>query len=416
MDLYPREYYISHIRNGLKFVPIVILIGARQVGKSSIMKMVMNEDSVILDGQDIEHAELFQQYSTIENYLKINLDSGLSGTVFLDEFQYIPNISVIMKLLVDRNPDIKIVASGSSSLDILQNVRESLAGRVRIIEVFSLSFSEYLLFHDDNLFSLYSRYTLDTEFPVIDKRILLLFNEYLIFGGLPRAALANDSSDKMEILNDIYKTYLLKDVRSYIRNEDFVAFNKLLKILSSQTGNMINIHMLSNTIRLSYSRCEEYLAILQQMYIIKLLPPYVSNKRREITKMKKVFFLDTGLRNIIYNNFNSMEFRTDNGALFENYVYLELLKTSKRTFSYYYYRTKDGAEIDFIVNNNYSIIPVEVKYRNYDNPKRIRSLTSFCERENLPLSYIVNRNLTSAQNGMKYIPGPLVGRMDLSKA
>ena len=206
---------------------------------------------------------------------------------------------MVIKLLVDRNPDIKIVASGSSSLDILQNIRESLAGRVRIIKVFSLSFSEYLLFHDDNLFSLYSKYTTDTEFPVIDKRILLLFNDYMTFGGLPRAALANDSSDKMEILNDIYKTYLLKNVRSYIRNEDFVAFNKLLKILSSQTGNMINIHKLSDTIRLSYSRCEEYLSILQQMYIIKLLPPYLTNKRREIAKIKKVFSLDTGLHNII---------------------------------------------------------------------------------------------------------------------
>jgi len=414
MELIPRESYLSQINNGLKFVPIIVLIGARQVGKSSLLKMLASEESIIFDGQDIEHTELFQQYSTIENYLKINLNPDISGTIFIDEFQYITNISVILKLLVDRNPNLKIIVSGSSSLDIRQKVEESLAGRVRIIEVFSLSFQEYLLFKDKSLFLLYSRYSYDTELTIINKKILSLFNEYLIFGGLPRAALADKSVDKIEILDDIYKTYLLKDVRSYIRGEDFIAFNKLLKILASQIGNMLNIHKLSGTINLSYARCEEYLDILQQMYILRLLPPYVSNKRREITKMKKVFFLDIGLRNIIYNSFNDMEYRVDNGALFENYVYLELLKNTDKSFNFYYYRTKDGAEIDFIVNNHYSLIPIEVKFKNYDKPKKIRALSSFCERENLPLSYVVNRNLAYNYDGMVYVPGTLAGLLNLS--
>ena len=414
MNLIPRDSYLTQINNGLKYVPIIVLIGARQVGKSSILKMLTSKESIIFDGQDIEHSELFQQYSTIENYLKINLNTDISGTVFIDEFQYISNISVVLKLLVDRNPNLKIIVSGSSSLDIRQKVEESLAGRVRVIEVFSLSFKEYLLFKDKDLSLLYTKYLYDTEVAIINKNILSLYNEYLIFGGLPRAALADGSVDKIEILDDIYKTYLLKDVRSYIRGEDFIAFNKLLKVLSSQIGNMLNVHKLSDTISLSYARCEEYLDILQQMYIIRLLPPYVSNKRREITKMEKVFFLDIGLRNIVYNGFNDMEYRVDNGALFENYVYLELLKKTDKSYNFYYYRTKDGAEIDFIVNNHYSIIPIEVKFKNYTKAKKIRSLTSFCERENLPVSYVVNRNLAYNYDGTVYVPGSLVGLLNLS--
>ncbi len=414
MSLIPRDFYLKKISNALKFVPIIVLIGARQVGKSSILKMIAAKDSIIFDGQDVEHSELFQQYSTIENYLKINLNSDISGTIFIDEFQYIFNISVILKILVDRNPDLKIIVSGSSSLDIKQKVEESLAGRVRIIEVFSLSFHEYLLFKDKSLYLLYSRYSKDTKISIINKRIVSFYNEYLIFGGLPRAALADRAVDKIEILDDIYKTYLLKDVRSYIRGEDFIAFNKLLKLLSTQIGNMVNVHKLSDTINLSYARCEEYLDILQQMYIIRLLPPFVSNKRREITKMKKVFFLDIGLRNIIYNSFSDMEYRVDNGAIFENYVYLELLKKSDKSYEFHYYRTKDGAEIDFIVNNHYSIIPIEVKFKSYNNPKKIRSLTSFCERENLSLAYVVNRDLSYNYEGTFYVPGSLTGLLDLS--
>ncbi len=414
MSLIPRDIYLTKISNALKFVPIIVLIGARQVGKSSILKMIATKGSIIFDGQDIEHSELFQQYSTIENYLKINLNSEISGTIFIDEFQYIFNISVILKLLVDRNPDLKIIVSGSSSLDIKQKVEESLAGRVRIIEVFSLSFHEYLLFKDKSLYLLYSRYSQNTKISIINKRILSLFDEFLIFGGLPRAALADRAADKIGILDDIYKTYLLKDVRSYIRGEDFIAFNKLLKLLSTQIGNMLNVHKLSDTINLPYARCEEYLDILQQMYIIRLLPPFVSNKRREITKMKKVFFLETGLRNIIYNSFSDMEYRVDNGALFENYVYLELLKKSDKSYDFHYYRTKDGAEIDFIVNNHYSIIPIEVKFKSYNNPKRIRSLTGFCERENISLSYVVNKDLSYNYEETFYVPGSLTGLLNLS--
>ncbi|MCB1193793.1 MAG: DUF4143 domain-containing protein [Leptospiraceae bacterium] len=167
-----------------------------------------------------------------------------------------------------------------------------------------------------------------------------MLKEYLAFGGLPRVALAKKHQEKIELIDDIYKTYLLQDVRNFIKNQDTVQFNNLLKILSSQIGNMVNSNELSNTTQLSYTKCEEYIYLMEQMYIIKLITPFTTNKRREITKMKKLYFLDIGLRNMIYNSFNDIDIRVDNGSIFENFVFLELLKVLQKPNTIQYYRTK----------------------------------------------------------------------------
>jgi len=151
--------------------------------------------------------------------------------LFIDEFQYINNISTMLKLLVDEKTRLKIICSGSSSLNILQTVEESLAGRVRILPIYSLSFPEYIQFNDENLYAKYMKYPVDIDCKVIDKHIPILLNEYLLYGALPRVALAKAVQDKIELLNDIYQTYLLHDVRSFVRNEDFVGFNKMLNKL-----------------------------------------------------------------------------------------------------------------------------------------------------------------------------------------
>ena len=148
-----RIKYLERIKDAFKSVSIVTLIGARQVGKTSIMQMYQfSGNTLSINGQDPDIAALFSRFSDIEIYLKANLDSNLEGLVFLDEFQFIEGISSSLKLLTDTHPNLKFLCSGSSSLDILQQVKESLAGRVRVIEVLSLSFSEYLLFTNKKLY------------------------------------------------------------------------------------------------------------------------------------------------------------------------------------------------------------------------------------------------------------------------
>jgi uncharacterized protein len=157
-----RKFYLDKISSGFTVVPIVLLIGARQVGKTSLMRMFKYEgSSLFLNGQDPEISGLFQKLSQIEDYLKAYLNPDLAGLLLIDEFQFIPGISTMLKLLTDKNEGMKILCSGSSSLDIHQTVEESLAGRLRVIEVLSLSFEEYLKFTGEN----FIRYLIILSFP-----------------------------------------------------------------------------------------------------------------------------------------------------------------------------------------------------------------------------------------------------------
>ncbi len=412
-NLIIRDSYIKKIDTALKNVPIVILIGARQVGKTSILQMLEYKPYIFLNGQEPSTALLFDKQETIEEYLKINLNKKFEGYLIIDEFQYLNNISLILKLLSDKHKNLKIICSGSSSLDIHQKVSESLAGRVRLIRVYSLSFVEYLKFVDINLFKEYKKYNFQTKKEIINTKINIFFNDYLKYGGLPRIALEQNPGEKKELLNDIYETYLLKEIRSYVKNEDFVGFNKLLRLLSLQIGCLININALSNACNLSYLKTEEYIKLLEQMYICSLIEPFTSNKKKEITKMKKLYFLDIGLRNIIYRNFEDIEFRKDKGEVFENFIYLEFLKIKRNFDIINFYRTSDGTEVDFILQLDSKTYPVEVKFSNFDKPKSFKNLTSFMSNNKLKHSFVINKNFTydlKTEKGIiKFRPGVLIG-------
>lgn len=407
-----RKKYLDKIEDAFIVLPIVVLIGARQVGKTSLMKMFRIKTSKhFMNGQDPETADLFHKLSTIEAYLKVQLNEQLEGYLLLDEFQYIHGISTMMKLLTDKYDQLKILCTGSSSLDILKNVEESLAGRVRIIEVLSLSFEEYLLFKDDKLHKLFTNLSQDTESTSLTMPIETALDEYIMFGGLPRAALISNPDSKIEILDDIYKTYLLKDVRSYIANEHFVAFNKLLRILSAQIGNLVNISELSRSTGLTFKSCESYLELLEQMYIIKLIEPYYVNRSKVIVKMKKVYFCDLGLRNCIESNFNEPNLRPDNGALFENFVMLELWRGKKAAGSLQFFRTADGSEVDFVINQLNDRLALECKFKRLEKPIGNVALNNFCDQEGIQKRYLVNRNLNDKNKGVKYIQGFLVDKI-----
>jgi len=406
-----RENYIKQIHNALQLLPIVVLIGARQVGKTSIMKSLpLYGKTVFLDAQDPDVAELFKNTNTIKNYLKIHLDSDLNGFLLLDEFQFINEIHTKLKLLTDHNPKLKIICSGSSSITIYQHVKESLAGRVRFIDVYSLSFTENLMFSKPELSKLYEKYTIETDYAVIDKRFEIILNEYLIYGGFPRLTETTDTDQKAELLNDIYKTYLLRDVRSFIRNEDFVGFNKMLRILAIEIGNMINIHNISKSCGLSYRKSEEYLDLLEQMFIIQRIDPFHSNKKKLITKMKKLYFTDIGLRNVILGNFNHPETRSDAGALLENFVFLEISRKIKTHHKIYYYRTLDGSEVDFIIDTMETIIPVEVKSKAFKMPKTLKNIVAFNNSHSAKTSWIINKSLNTKAENTNFLPAVLISK------
>jgi len=229
--------------------------------------------------------------------------------------------------------------------------------------------------------------------------------DYIVYGGLPKVALTHDVKEKIALLQDIYITYLLRDVKAYIRNEDTVGFNKLLRLLATQIGSEINVNELSVTAGLPYKKCEEYLYLLEQMYILKRLEPILTNRRKEITKMRKVYFYDTGVRNIIYNSFNELDFRLDKGALFENYILLQLLVYMPITARLNFYRTRDKLEIDFIVSQGDTILPVEVKCQSFSNPLKNRTFSGFADIMNYDEALLVNLDCNGMNNKIRYISG-----------
>lgn len=408
-----REKYEKKITEAFKFLPIVVLIGARQVGKTSIMQTYPTEgyrNTLFLNGQDAEVAERFQKLSTIEQYLSIYLNPDFDGLLLIDEFQFIEGVSTMLKLLTDKHDKLKVLCSGSSSLDILKSVEESLAGRVRIIEVLALSFSEYLLFRDEKLFQLQQSLA-DAADEALVSDLQAAYQEYLVYGGLPRTALTMNPDEKVELLNDICQTYLLNDVRRYVANEHFVGFNKLLRLLATQIGNLVNINELSRESGLPYSDCENYVNLLQKMYVIKLIEPFFTNRRKVIGKMKKVYFCDLGLRNIIYGNFNEMPFRTDNGAIFENEILLELWRNRKAGETISFYRTQNGTEVDFVTESAQRKMAVECKYRHFEKPVSIAALNGFCEEEGISLRYVANINASFEYTKVKFIPGIVCDRI-----
>ena len=412
MTLINRDNNIKKVLVSISKMPITVLIGARQVGKTSLMNSLNIDTSIYkIDGQSVEVNQLFNIVSDVESLLKIKLNKDLKGLFIIDEFQFIDKISTKLKLLVDNNPKLKILCSGSSSIDIIQKVEESLAGRVRVININSLSFSETILFNNKDLFDEYQKYSIDTNSVVVSPVIKQMLNDSLIFGGMPRVVLENDYDEKIHILDDIYRTYLLRDVKSYIRNKDSVGFNKMLQILALQISNLVNINDLSKNTGLTYNKCEEYLYLLEQMYIIKLVSPFDSNKKKAIKKMKKVFFLDLGLRNIIINNFNNIDLRLDNGAIFENFVYLEIIKSMK-AFSYVnFYRTRDGAEVDFVINDMKKLLTFEVKYKKLIKSNYYKALQNFNKDENVAESYLVNIDYNISESNLKYIQAILLEKI-----
>jgi len=408
-----RVKYYTKIKNSIEKMPITVLIGARQVGKSSILKSLnIKRKKVFLDGQLDETNDLFKKQASIINYLKIKLNDQLDGILIIDEFQMISKISSTLKVLADNYPLLKILCSGSSSIDIIQKVEESLAGRVRMIEAYSLSLSESILFkYHQVLLDEYNKYKLDTQTEIISDNIRNLLTQHLVFGGMPRTWLERNPVEKMQILHDIYSTYLLRDVKSFVKNKDSIGFNKLTRLLALQIGNLVNINELSRNTGLTYKKCEDYIYLLEQMYIIKLIEPFESNRRKAIKKMKKVYFLDLGIRNMIIQNFNEPDLRMDNGALFENFVLLEILKNKASYTKIYFYRTRDGAEVDFILNDMFNLTSIVVKYKSLKKPIYLKALANFNKDEKVKYSYVVNKNYTNFETENKYITASAIEKI-----
>jgi len=258
---------------------------------------VSQENIFYFDLEDIFLLDMFNKgVNEVVDYINSKSTDKISKKyVFIDEIQYLTEPSKFLKLFFDHYSDkFKIICSGSSSLEIRKKFKDSMAGRFFSFELYGLSFEEFLWFKDGN-FDFNSKFSEQTH-----RELIKYFQEYVIFGQYPRVALLENEEVKSKYLLGIIDTYLRKDIREVASFRDILKFNEVLKLLASHSG-LLNFNELSNTLRISRKTLEKIIFILENTYIINLVYPFFRNIRSELSKMPKIYFEDTGLKNLLSN-------------------------------------------------------------------------------------------------------------------
>ncbi len=350
-----RRFIFQSLLDSLFDRKISIIAGARQVGKTTLLKQLkqylINKYPIYyFTLEDMDILNLLNE-SPKNIFTLVNKNNSI---VMIDEIQYLNNPTNFLKYLYDEHKnDIKLIVTGSSAFYIDKKFKDSLIGRKRLFILRPLSFKEFLFFKNKkDLINSITRNSIN----IIHKRELYtLFNEYCIYGGYPEVVVNNSIETKREILSDIVYSYIKKDIlEAGIRKED--KFYALLKILSTQIGSIVNKNELAKTIGVSTTAIEDYLYVMRKSFYISLVSPFYSNIRKEIIKMPKVYFLDIGVRNQLIKNFGIISLRQDKGHIIENILYNELCRKYGNDIKFW--RTKTGLEIDFILDNK----AIEVKY------------------------------------------------------
>lgn len=336
----------KNIIKKLQFNKVVIVFGARRVGKTVLVRELLekiNEPVLSLNGEDINvHDKL--AIRSVENYKQL---LGSYKFLYIDEAQKIPEIGLKLKLMIDEIKDLKIIISGSSSFDIHKDAGEPLTGRKYSFNLFALSENEYN--------------QIENNIVKTDK-----LRERLIFGNYPELLHLPDREDKIDYLNEMVSSYLLKDILVYedIKNSQKI-FN-LLRLIAFQIGGEVSLQELGKQLGISKNTVEKYLDLLSKVFILHKVEGFSRNLRKEITKNSRWYFLDNGIRNAVIANFNPIESRNDIGALWENYMISERLKYQQYTrlsSNNYFWRTYEQQEIDWVEERDGSLFGYEFKWK-----------------------------------------------------
>ena len=365
--MYIRRKIETHLLQDLDRDETMVLVGPRQSGKTTMLKHLKK---ILENREDITFFINLEKKQFL-NLLNENPENlfKLTGNlperkvfVIIDEIQYLDDPSNFLKYIYDEYAGrIKLIVSGSSAFYIDQKFKDSLSGRKRLFKLMVLDFREFLEFkgHGEMM-------DLFAEIPLLKKREIpklqadklnQLFLEFMRFGAFPGVALEKNDEEKKYLLDELLTSYLAKDVEAMgIRKKD--KFYDLLRILAMQVGNLLNQTELANTLRISVTAVENYLYILEKSFQVKRITPFFLNLRKELTHMPKLYFLDTGIRNILLDNFEFPEFRMDKGIYWENLVF-KLLHDRGDLKSINFWRTQDQNEVDFIIDKKFAL---EVKF------------------------------------------------------
>lgn len=342
---------------------IIAVVGARQAGKTTFLReQARGVKSSYMLFDDPEVRGVFEE--DIKKFERLYVEG--QNISILDEVQYCKDAGSKLKYLADMGH--KIWMTSSSEIILAKDVLSYLVGRVSILRMYPFSLAEFLASNP-----------LGTATKTAARRSLW---EHMLYGGYPRVVVADGTEAKKAILANLYETMIMKDVAMAFSVEDMKSLEAFAAYLSFSVGDLISYGNISNSLDVSFRTIKKYFDAMERSYIIKRVEPLFANKTKEITKQPKVYFIDSGMRNAIARSFPA----EPDGKLFENYVFSELTKLG---FSPKYWRTKTGAEVDFIIEKGREVIPIEAKLK-AEQGKVERSLRSFIEIYKPKRAFLVN--------------------------
>lgn len=368
MEYYPRKIE-KNLDRWLDRKEIILMKGPRQSGKTTLflhLKEKLGGNYVTLEDEE----NLLSFEKNPKEFVK-RYTGNNKNNLFLDEAQYCKNAGKTIKLIFDLYSDnLKLFITGSGSFDIKVEIGKNLVGRTIYFELIPLDFEEFLMWKAKDLHKVFIDYKKSfTDFilkgesfnvePAFKKEFTSLLQEYIIFGGYPAIVKENNNDLKKELLKNLTRTYLEKDIFFFFNIMHLEKFKNLLNYISFNNGSIFEISSIMRELHMDFKTIENYLSVLSNTYIVSLLSPYYKNLTTELKKTKKIYFNDTGLRNSLMNNFLPLENRMDKGILYENYIFNELKSNFNEKMNYW--RTTGKAEVDFILHLDNKLIPVEVK-------------------------------------------------------
>lgn len=390
-----RRNLFLELKEHLSEKEISLIVGPRQAGKTTLMQLLKEH----LDSENKKNVFLNLDYEPDKKFFvsqqglirKIELELGKEkGFVFIDEIQRKENAGLFLKGIYDLNLPYKFIISGSGSLELKEKIHESLVGRKKLFELGTVSFDEFVDFKTDYKYSdkLLDFFTLEKD------RTLALLVEYLNFGGYPRVILENQLDKKNREIDEIFRSYIEKDITYLLNVSRPDAFSMLVKILASQVGKIVNYSNIGKLVGISHATLKNYLWYAEKTFIVKTVTPYFTNLQKEITKSPTVYFYDLGLRNFSLGMFGNISREEELGFVFQNLIHNILKEKLRRTSrNIHFWRTLDKAEVDFVIDGGKKILPIEVKYSSLSKPEMKRSMRSFIEKYRPEEAWVINLSL-----------------------
>jgi len=337
---YIQKQCIDHLKASNK---IILIYGPRQAGKTTLVKQLGKDTGlkVLYLSTDLSKNEALLMKRDLKVFSDLTEGYQL---LIIDEAQRVPEIGLTLKILYDEMPHLKVIATGSSSFELANKTSEPLTGRKQVFHLLPFALGE--------IAPGLNNYEIDQQ-----------LEDILIYGLYPEVYLSN-TNQKKNILEDISESYLFKDVLQLTSIKYTVKIRNLLRLLAFQVGQQVSIHELTKKLAINRETVERYIDLLEKAFVIFRLPAYSHNPRNEVSKMDKIFFYDTGIRNMLIDNLKLLDQRIDSGNLWENFIVAERRKQilyQQLNVQSYFWRTYSGAEIDYVEEGEGRLIGYEIK-------------------------------------------------------